>query len=562
MTAPDSPTVVGRLTARAWFQLVFALMILVVLLGALAGARVIADTNAVTDRLVEQTQPASAEAYRLQSALINQETGLRGYAIAADPQFLEPYTEGRRDQTRATDRMRELLAGRTDLLTDLDSIDQLSQQWRTDYADPLAASGTTTDARERAAATAVRAKAVFDQLRTVFTAQNEHLMAAVAADREALEHARTIRNLVLVGMVLVFLLTGTALTVLLRRLVVRPLAELTESSLRVGNGEFDHHIDPRGPADIAQVAEAVEEMRRRIVAELASSQSSSDRLRKQTVELDLQTEELRRSNAELEQFAYVASHDLQEPLRKVASFCQLLEKRYATQLDDRGKQYIDFAVDGAKRMQVLINDLLTFSRVGRVGDTAEPVHLERPLDKALNNLSASIEETGAVVERPAELPEIVGDPTLLTMLWQNLISNAIKFRTPDLAPVVRIELGQQAGEPGDQVFSVTDNGIGIAPEFAEKVFVIFQRLHARDEYSGTGIGLAVCKKIVEYHGGRIWIDTAHTGGTRICFTLCSADTVADADPAAADADAGTDEPVGAGVAGPAATRTDHEGAKA
>lgn len=561
MTAPDSRTVVGRLTARAWFQLVIALIILVVLLGALVGARVIADTNTVTDRLVEQTQPASAEAYRLQSALVNQETGLRGYAIAADPQFLEPYTEGRREQARATARLRELLAGRSDLLADLDSIEQLSQQWRTDYADPLAASGTATGARERTAATAVRAKAVFDQLRTVFTAQNDHLAAAVAVDRDALENARTIRNSVLVGMVLVFLLTGIVLTVLLRRLVVRPLAELTEASRRVGDGEFEHHIDPRGPADIAQVAEAVEDMRRRIVAELASSQSSSDRLRQQKAELDLQAEELRRSNAELEQFAYVASHDLQEPLRKVASFCQLLEKRYATQLDDRGKQYIDFAVDGAKRMQVLINDLLTFSRVGRVGDRAEPVHLDRPLDKALANLSASIEETGAVVERPAELPEIVGDPTLLAMLWQNLVSNAIKFRTPDLAPVVRIELGQ-AGDSGDHVFSVTDNGIGIAPEFAEKVFVIFQRLHARDEYSGTGIGLAVCKKIVEYHGGRIWIDTAHAGGTRICFTLRSADTVADADPAAVGSDAGGDDPAGAVVADPADTRAEHEGAKA
>lgn len=527
MTNADS-RVVGRLTAQAWFQLVFALMILVVLIGAVAGAQVISNTNKVTDRLARQTLPASAEAYRLQSALINQETGLRGYAIATDPQFLEPYIEGSKEQDRAAARLRELLSDRPELIADLAVIERGVQQWRTEYADPLAATTSPEQARALTAVTAVRAKGVFDQLRAAFTVQNDGLAAAVAADNRALEHARTIRDVVLTGMVVVFLLTGIVLTVLLRRLVVRPLAGLTESSLRVADGEFDHHIDSRGPADIVQVAAAVEDMRTRIVAELGSSQSQSTLLRQQKAELDLQADELRRSNAELEQFAYVASHDLQEPLRKVASFCQLLEKRYGSQLDERGKQYIDFAVDGAKRMQVLINDLLTFSRVGRVSEGAQPVRLGEPLGKALANLSGALEEADAVVERPDELPEIMGEPTLLTMLWQNLISNAVKFRRPDHAPVVRIETGNYADDAALRLFSVTDNGIGVAPEFAEKVFVIFQRLHARDEYSGTGIGLAVCKKIVEYHGGTIWLDTENTAGTRICFTL----RTVEADPGA------------------------------
>lgn len=530
MTNADS-RVVGRLTAQAWFQLVFALMILVVLIGAVAGAQVISNTNTVTDRLARQTLPASAEAYRLQSALINQETGLRGYAIAAEAQFLEPYTEGSREQDRAAARLRELLSDRPELIADLDVIERGAEQWRTEYADPLARTTSPEQARALTAATAVRAKGVFDRLRAAFTVQNDGLAAAVAADNRALEHARTIRDVVLTGMVIVFLLTGIVLTVLLRRLVVRPLAGLAEASLRVADGEFDHHIDSRGPADIVQVAAAVEDMRTRIVAELGSSQSQSTQLRQQKAELDLQADELRRSNAELEQFAYVASHDLQEPLRKVASFCQLLEKRYGSELDERGKQYIDFAVDGAKRMQVLINDLLTFSRVGRVSEGAQPVRLGEPLDKALTNLSGALEEADAVVERPDQFPEIMGEPTLLTMLWQNLISNAVKFRRPDHAPVVRIETGPYAGDPALRLFSVTDNGIGVAPEFAEKVFVIFQRLHARDEYSGTGIGLAVCKKIVEYHGGAIWLDTENTVGTRICFTL----RTVEAEPGAADA---------------------------
>ncbi|WP_459546587.1 sensor histidine kinase [Nocardia sp. X0981] len=511
--------VVGRLTAQAWFHLVFGLMFVVVVLGALAGAQVITDTGEATDRLVGQTLPASAEAYRLQSALVNQETGLRGYAITADPQFLDPYAEGRKEQDRAAARLRELLADRPDLMADLDTVERWAREWRTGYADPLATAAAADDAAELGATTAVRAKTLFDELRVSFAVQNDHLASAVVADREAISHARAVRDAVLIGLVLVFLLTGAVLTVLLRRLVIRPLASLTEASLRVADGEFDHHIDAHGPADLVQVAAAVEDMRRRVVEELGSSRSQGTLLREQKAELDLQADELRRSNAELEQFAYVASHDLQEPLRKVTSFCQLLEKRYGSQLDERGKQYIDFAVDGAKRMQVLINDLLTFSRVGRMSDRNQPVRLDQALDKALANLSAAVEDTEAVVERPAELPEILGEPTLLVMLWQNLLSNAIKFRRPGLAPLIRLEVAAAAEDPDALLLSVTDNGIGIPPEFAEKVFVIFQRLHARDEYTGTGIGLAVCKKIVEYHGGRIWIDTAHTGGTRICFTL-------------------------------------------
>ncbi|MBF6167167.1 CHASE3 domain-containing protein [Streptomyces gardneri] len=531
-TKTGRPPLSARLTAQAWFQLVLAAMVLVVIIGTVAGAQVIAHTNRVTDRLLDNSLPAAAEAYRLQSALVDQETGLRGYAITADPQFLQPYSDGTRDEAQSVARLRELLADRQPLLEELDALERAAQRWRIDYAEPLVAALASGSARGVDPAVPARGKPLFDELRMRFEAQNSNLTAAIAHDEEQLTHTRKVRDAVLAGMVVAFLLTGVLLTVLIRRLIARPLGSLTDASLRVAGGDFDHHIDVHGPADLATVANAVESMRRRIVTELSSSRAKEAVLAEQKTDLDLQAEELRRSNTELEQFAYVASHDLQEPLRKVASFCQLLEKRYGDQLDERGKQYIDFAVDGAKRMQVLINDLLTFSRVGRITDRTEPTGLGQSLDKALTNLSNAIDDTGAVIRRPDDLPEIIGDPTLLTMLWQNLVANAIKFRAPERAPELEITCAPTDDSSG-WLLSVTDNGIGIAPEFAEKVFVIFQRLHNREEYSGTGIGLAVCKKIVEYHGGRIWIDTDYTAGTRFCFTL----RAADADLSAGTADA-------------------------
>ena len=191
-------------------------------------------------------------------------------------------------------------------------------------------------------------------------------------------------------------------------------------------------------------------------------------------------------------------------------------------LDERGVEYIGFAVDGAKRMQVLINDLLTFSRVGRLNVTHATVDLDTTFDIALGNLAAAIEESGAQIARPdGPLPQVTGDATLITMLWQNLIGNAVKFRREDRVPRVVIDCERGTGDhDGQWMFSVADNGIGVAPEFADKVFVIFQRLHGRDAYTGTGIGLALCKKIVELHGGTHQLSTpAITSGTRFWFTL-------------------------------------------
>jgi light-regulated signal transduction histidine kinase (bacteriophytochrome) len=229
--------------------------------------------------------------------------------------------------------------------------------------------------------------------------------------------------------------------------------------------------------------------------------------------LQARAADLQRSNAELEQFAYLASHDLQEPLRKVASFCQLLQRRYAGQLDARADQYIEFAVDGAKRMQALINDLLAFSRVAQSTPRPSLVSSDTALAQARTNLAQEVEKHGATIE-VGHLPLVLAELPLLTAVFQNLLSNALKFSGTGPPRVV-----VSAARTGTMwQFSVTDFGIGIDPRDADRIFVLFQRLNERSTYPGTGVGLAMCRKIIEYFGGQIWLD-ASADGTRFCFTL-------------------------------------------
>jgi signal transduction histidine kinase len=234
------------------------------------------------------------------------------------------------------------------------------------------------------------------------------------------------------------------------------------------------------------------------------------------VEKDLakKADELARSNADLEQFAYVASHDLQEPLRMVAAYTQLLSERYKGKLDETADKFIGYASDGALRMQVLIQDLLAFSRVGRNTAASEGIDCNGVMKEVLQTLAAAIQESGAVVTH-GELPAIWGDRTQIAQVFQNLIGNAIKFRG-DNSPAISVQ-----AEKTDQhwLFTVSDNGIGIAPEHAENIFVVFQRLHARTEYPGNGIGLAICKKIVERYGGRIWVEAQAGSGSTFKFTM-------------------------------------------
>ncbi|MGA1823211.1 MAG: ATP-binding protein [bacterium] len=231
-------------------------------------------------------------------------------------------------------------------------------------------------------------------------------------------------------------------------------------------------------------------------------------------ELASRAEELARSNSELQQFAYVASHDLQEPLRMVVSYMQLLSNKYKGKLDNDADDYIYYAIDGSMRMQKLIKDLLAYSRVGTKGKDFKPTESIIALDEAVSNLQAAIKETHAIITHDA-LPKVIADNSQLVQLFQNLLSNAIKFRG-EKPPCIHISAEKKISE---YIFSVQDNGIGINTKYAGRIFAVFQRLHSRSEYPGTGIGLAICKKIVERHGGTIWVESESGKGSIFNFTI-------------------------------------------
>lgn len=243
-------------------------------------------------------------------------------------------------------------------------------------------------------------------------------------------------------------------------------------------------------------------------------QAEMDERRKAEESLRRRTDDLARSNADLEQFAYIASHDLQEPLRMISSYVQLLAKRYRGKLDRDADEFIFYASDGASRMQRLINDLLTYSRVGTRGKSFEEVNLETVLAQALENLQLAVKEKNAVVTHDP-LPTVYGDSGQLTQVFQNLIDNAIKFHGEE-PPRIHVSARLEGGKC---IFSVKDNGIGVAPEYLNRLFTLFQRLHTRKEYTGTGLGLAICKRIVERHGGRIWVESSPAKGSTFYFVI-------------------------------------------
>jgi signal transduction histidine kinase len=484
------------------------------------------------ERLVDDIDSAGFVARDWFASMVNQETGLRGYALTGEDDFLLPYQDGQLASDTLVAQLADLLSADPDHLALTERLAAAADRWRATAADPLIdqvardGPGSVTEGQLLAG------KAVFDEVRVRYGEEIASLDVARAGARQQLDDSTRALMVasVLAGAVLVA--GAVAIQLALRRWVLAPIDELRGHAREVASGHLGQPIVVDGPPDLRSLADDVEAMRERILADLEAVEASR-------IALEHQAADLQRSNRDLEQFAYVASHDLQEPLRKVTGFCQLLQRRYHGQLDEGADQYIDFAVDGAKRMQRLIDDLLVFSRVGRTGDRIEPVPMGEVVAEARRRLDTALDDAGATLVA-GPLPTVVGDRAQLTSLVQNLVGNAVKFRGE--APPV-IELTAAHTDEGWQ-FRCHDNGIGIEPQYAERVFVIFQRLHGRDQYEGTGIGLALCRKIVEFHGGRIWVEpAAPEGGTTIRWTI------PDRAPGAVDAAAGRAE-LGSGAAGP------------
>ncbi|GAA4631391.1 CHASE3 domain-containing protein [Actinoallomurus vinaceus] len=510
---PRQPTLkvdaegVPRFGVGHWYGLgIVILLLAVVAVGTVIGLAV-RDGASARSALLRHADPAVLQSGRLSTSISAEVGAVRGYTLTGAATGPADYRRAQAETSAAIAEMTRLLQGARDAgpaRAGLTEVGSRLAAWRHDYADPVIS--------KTGQPSAALGEQRFAAVRDAVAAERDRLAALQhrAADRLNDQVDRLYETLL--GGAIVLVMGALGLTLLIRRTVLNPVSALTGQVRRVSQGDMTHPLQVSGPAEIAELAAHIDAMRNHMLEEWREATEAR-------AMLDEQTQELRRSNAELEQFAYVASHDLQEPLRKVASFCQMLERRYSDVLDDRGRQYIDFAVDGAKRMQSLINDLLNFSRVGRVNRDMAVVDCEKVLQRAMDNLGLARSESDAGISWNP-LPKVTGDATLLTQLFQNLIGNAIKFRS-DEPPRVQVS-ARRADEVWE--FACSDNGIGIDAAYADRIFLIFQRLHPKDEYAGTGIGLALCKKIVEYHGGRIWLDTEpDQQGTTIRWTLPAID---------------------------------------
>jgi signal transduction histidine kinase len=327
--------------------------------------------------------------------------------------------------------------------------------------------------------------------------------------KEAFADVITLRNLATIILVIVIVLSGiTAFSI--AHSISEPIKQLSDGAAIIGSGNLDYKIGTSQKDEIGQLSRSFDKM----THDLKMTLASRDELNREIIERKQAQEELVRSNKDLEQFAYVASHDLQEPLRAVSGFVELLRRNLEKSLDAKTNEYMNFSIEGAKRMQALINGLLEYSRVGTQGKEPQKVNSKEAMDEALARLQASIQESGAKITAD-DLPTVDFDDLQLTRLFQNLIGNAIKFRS-DHIPQIHVSAVRQ---DACWRFAVRDNGIGIEQQYAERIFMIFQRLHTRKAYPGTGIGLSICKKIVERHGGKIWVESAQEHGSTFYFTV-------------------------------------------
>ncbi len=508
---------------------------LVVLAGAVLLASVVVSAFAVIHlndsvrQQVDRVDPATVSAEGLLSAVVDEETGVRGYVLSRERGFLAPYSTGVSEQAAAIARLRQYLAGNTALEADLERAAAAAAKWRHRFAIPTIADAAAGKRVARSVARTRFGERLFDGFRAEMSTFSAALRSAHASADASLTDADheliALLGLCLLAMLVVFELTW----ILIRRWITAPIIELATDVRQVAGGAFEHPIEAGGSSEVRSLASDVDAMRGRILSDLHEVEAARGELARQSAALEL-------SNRDLEHFAYVASHDLQEPLRKMSSFSELVLRRYGDRLDEQGREFLSFVAEAARRMQHLIKDVLEVSKVGRTSYPMEDVDLNEVLRSVTANLSDAIAETGAVIASD-DLPTVRGDDALLAALVQNLIANSLKFRStspPHVVvstepPVSRRDVASAGGgsapaaaapvEDAMWRIAVADNGIGIAPEDADRVFAMFERLHKRSDYPGTGIGLALCRRIVEHHGGRIWLDTTYRPGVRVVFTL-------------------------------------------
>jgi signal transduction histidine kinase len=479
-----------------------------------AGATAIASRDQL-DRLLEHIGPMQRASTNLRVALVAQQTWARGFVLTGIESDLRNYENAIQDERTNSDAIRASESATPPIKDQLDRVGMLAGVWRATIAEPAIAAARQRDRASALAILSGPASREFDETLAAVETMQASMQAVRDESVSAVKGTSSTLLFVLIVAAILVVASGAALLVAMQRTVIGPVTHLAGQVRSVARGNYGRAITATGPPELERLARDVDVMRQRIASDLAEVEAARQQIEEANIQLEQQAAELMRSNRDLEQFAYVASHDLQEPLRKVASFCQLLQRRYAGHLDERADQYIAFAVNGAQRMQRLINDLLAFSRIGRVTTGFVEVDLNNLVTEAASRLDGLRVRASAEITW-SSLPVVKGEEELLTTLFTNLIGNSLKFRRPD--EPCRVHLSSHEIDGGYEI-SCEDNGIGIEPEFADKVFVIFQRLHPRDAYPGTGIGLAVAKKIVEYHGGQIWIDGDYRSGTAIRFTL-------------------------------------------
>jgi signal transduction histidine kinase len=485
-----------------------AVTILLIAAGAFAGRTTLVDTLHTTEQRVTLTASLN-QLQLITQELLSQETD---YIITQVPASYERWTASRQRLLHLVDALDELLDSPQFRII-LDDFVLAQFEYKKSFLQIHEAI-----VRASAAGGSLEAGLIKDLYGSSLkrTRVAAHIMIESAGEMVSLNQRLVEENsrdaivavqrieIIVASLAVLGMLTTLALRFLAVRTISRPLARLTAVSRQMAKGEFDLELDIRSHDEIGELARSFQDM----ASDLRSLYSS---LEQKVAE---RTTELARSNADLEQFAYVASHDLQEPLRTISGFASLLARRYQGKLDAKADEFIRFLTEGAQRMQDLVAALLAYSRLGAKDTPFREVDCGALVAEVLGFLNASINEIGAkIIVDP--LPTVVGEKAQLIQLFQNLLGNAIKFRG---SQPVRIHISAKQ-QNGAWEFTLEDNGIGMEQQYTDRIFTIFQRLHTRDEYEGTGLGLAICKKVVERHGGRIWVDSELGRGSTFHWTI-------------------------------------------